>query len=452
MDRISNLQDELLCHVLSFLTIKEAALTSVLAKRWRNLFAYVPNLVLDDSVFLHPEEGKRERDGVLESFMDFTDRVLALQGDSPIKKLTLIVKSGVDSVRVNRWIRNVLQRGVSELALFIDLGDEYRLPPELFVSKTLVVLIVAHRYDLDWHVLGISLPMLKDLYLTSVGFCVDQFDTLLPACPALKTLVSRMNWKNSNVTVSSATLEDLIIFSSERVVNPNSISFDTPSVVYFVYYDLVAEDYPKVNLTNLVKAKLDLVLSEYQIERIRAANIDLLEDDVFLRFGNVWKLISGIRNVRLLTLSSDTLEVLSFCCESMPVFNNLKILHIKSSESRGWQAMPVLLKNCPHLVTLVLQGLLHHVTDKCGDACDCISREDKGRSLISCPVKKLQIKRFQGTIKEISMVKHFLDYFPCLKKMEIYREENCPTNVEVLESLELMMKLYSCDVQYMDKK
>ncbi|CAL9224401.1 unnamed protein product, partial [Arabidopsis halleri] len=52
----------------------------------------------------------------------------------------------------------------------------------------------------------------------------------------------------------------------------------------------------------------------------------------------------------------------------MPVFKNLKSLSIMSEESRGWQAMPVLLRNCPHLETLVLEGLLHHVTDKCGDA------------------------------------------------------------------------------------
>jgi len=48
-------------------------------------------------------------------------------------------------------------------------------------------------------------------------------------------------------------------------------------------------------------------------------------------------------------------EVLSLCCESMPVFKNLKSLSIKSAENRGWQAMPVLLRNCPHLETLVLE-------------------------------------------------------------------------------------------------
>ncbi|CAL9245836.1 unnamed protein product, partial [Arabidopsis halleri] len=86
MDLFSSLPDEILCHILSFLTTKEAALASVVSKRWRNQFALVPNLDIDDSVFLYPEEGKREREEILQSFMDFVYNVLALQGDSPIKK------------------------------------------------------------------------------------------------------------------------------------------------------------------------------------------------------------------------------------------------------------------------------------------------------------------------------------------------------------------------------
>jgi hypothetical protein len=122
----------------------------------------------------------------------------------------------------------------------------------------------------------------------------------------------------------------------------------------------------------------------------------------------------------------------------MPVFNNLKTLGLKSDEGRGWQAVPALLRNCPHLEFLIIEGLLHSVTDKCGDACDCISREDKGRSLISCPVKKLEVRGFRGTIREKEMIRHFLEYFPCLDEMEIDAEENDSTNFEVPRILKVV--------------
>ncbi|CAL9224384.1 unnamed protein product, partial [Arabidopsis halleri] len=255
-------------------------------------------------------------------------------------------------------------------------------------------------------------------------------------------------WSDTDVTVSNASLKTLTLNSNHY---SGTISFDTPSLVYFSYSDYVAKDYPLVKMENILEARISLLVTEDQIERAREPNnqgVEDGEDDVVLRFGNVGKLMNGIRNVQYLDLSANTLEVLSLCCESLPVFNNLKSLTIKSDESRGWQAMPVLLRNCPHLETLFLEGLLHHVTDKCGEACDCVPREEKGRSLTSCPVKVLEIKGFQGTMKEMHMIKHFLDYFPCLKETKIYMEENAPEVTEVIaKRMKLYNKLSNCNVR-----
>ncbi|KAL0885747.1 hypothetical protein Bca101_009730 [Brassica carinata] len=91
--------------------------------------------------------------------------------------------------------------------------------------------------------------------------------------------------------------------------------------------------------------------------------------------------------------------------------------------------MPALLVNCPHLETIIMEDLLHTVTDKCGDACPCIASEDKGRSLKSCPVNRLEITGFRGTMKEIVMIKHFLDYFLFLKRIDVFIRENDPTQL-----------------------
>lgn len=117
MDLFGKIPDPVISHILYFLPTKEAASASVLAKRWRNLFAFVPNLDLDDSVFLRPEEG-----------IDFVYRVLALQCNAPIKKFSLKVKTGFHPFRVDRWICNVLKRCVSHLELFMEFGEDYSLP------------------------------------------------------------------------------------------------------------------------------------------------------------------------------------------------------------------------------------------------------------------------------------------------------------------------------------
>ncbi|XP_019082695.1 PREDICTED: putative F-box/LRR-repeat protein At5g38386 [Camelina sativa] len=406
-DCLSILPDELLCHVLSFLTTKEAALTSVISKRWRNLFAFVPNLDIDDSAFLHP--GKRHSDITRRRFQNFVNRVLALQGKTPIKKFSLKCTDVYTKYLVDAWMSNVLARGVSELDLKISLHlyDEYLLSSKIFQSNSLVKLKLDGFY-IDGLPGGIFLPMpkLEELVLVDI--------------------ISR----KEDINVSNASLKSLTIDTSFR---SGPYSFDTPSLIYFSYTGFVPNDYTLVKMENLSEAQIRLFATRYE----------------------VMELMNAIRNVRYLDLSGETLEVLSLCCESiMPIFNNLKSLTIKRDASRGWQALPVLISNCPHLETLVIEGLLHQVTYKCGDACDCVSREDKGQSLTSCPVKVLQIKAFQGRVNEMHMIKHFLDYFPCLKEVKIFMEGNGPTQLRdpeafevIIEKMELYNKLYSCNVQ-----
>ncbi|XP_019099951.1 PREDICTED: LOW QUALITY PROTEIN: putative F-box/LRR-repeat protein At3g58880 [Camelina sativa] len=412
MDRVSSLPEELLCHVLSFLTTKEAALTSILSKRWRYLFAFVPNLKFDNSVFLHdPEESNREKKkGIRQSFVDFVDRVLALQGDSIIEKFFLKCKLVLISQLVNQWICNVLRRGVLDMDLSIDLGQERCMFVETFMSTTVVELKLGSGCRISFRPGLISLPMLKTLTLVDSGLSDSgQLQMLLSACPALEALeLTNVRWCYADATVSSASLKTLTIGSANSL---HTLSFDTPNLLCLNHSALVREDYPLVNLEKLVEAhiKLDRGISMYD---------------------NVPKLLSGICSVQKLYLSPGTLEVLGLCCQAMPVFNNLTFLDIESNMNILWKAMPVLLKNCPHLETLVMKGgLVHCITDYCGDACTCKSRKEKGRSLTSCPVKRLEIREFQGRSIEMDMIKHFLDYFPCLKDMEIYVEDGRPEHL-----------------------
>lgn len=54
-------------------------------------------------------------------------------------------------------------------------------------------------------------------------------------------------------------------------------------------------------------------------------------------------------------ITSELFQVLAFCCEATPVFNNLIQLTVESDEENGWDSLPGLLKNCPNLETLVFK-------------------------------------------------------------------------------------------------
>ncbi|XP_018440703.1 F-box/LRR-repeat protein At3g58930 [Raphanus sativus] len=478
MDRLTSLPDELLHHILSCLPTKSAVVTSSLSKRWLNLWKLNPNLDIDDSVFIHPEDGKGEREDIRQSFVRFVDSVLAMQGDSPINNFSLKCITGVHPDTVNRWICNVLQRGVSDLDLFTDFTvedreeDTYQLPKDLFFSRTLVKLKLRSEHCVDWWWPGgvwsdsSFLPMLKSLEIDSDLIFCGEIEEFIPSFTVLEELrMANMEWRESDVTVSSASLRTLSLHATgcEEYENPTRVSFDTPNLNVLSYYDLVAQDYPLVNMKKLIHATINLIVTDKQVKRLREPNNELLEDEdddegnVVVHFGNVVKLMNGIQNVQQLSFTADTLEVLSQCCDTLPVFNNVKFLGITSEEDRGWQAMPALLKNCPRLETIILEGILHCVTDKCGDACPCISREDKGRSLRSCPVNRLEIQGFRATMKEMNMIKHFLDYFPSLKRLDVLIEDHEPTqlrNRELSNCVKEMFKLYnelypSCSVELM---
>ncbi|CAA7024411.1 unnamed protein product [Microthlaspi erraticum] len=134
--------------------------------------------------------------------------------------------------------------------------------------------------------------------------------------------------------------------------------------------------------------------------------------------------MNGIQNVHRL----DLMLILSRC---------------SGQEGRGWQAMPALLRNCPRLETIIIRGLIHDVTDKCGDACPCISREDRGLSLKSCPVNRLEIQEFRGTMKEMVIIKHFLDFLPSLKRFDVFVEDDEPTQLRNAELSNCVVEMFA---------
>ncbi|CAD5324708.1 unnamed protein product [Arabidopsis thaliana] len=137
-----------------------------------------------------------------------------------------------------------------------------------------------------------------------------------------------------------------------------------------------------MNLDSLAKATLD---------------IHFLDDNA----ANVTELLSGIRNVKTLHLTSSTVK------GEIPMFENLINLEF-SGKTRQWKfLLPLLLERCPNLTTLVLSGL------------------DQNwfvgfRTPPNNQVKMLSIMQYQGSERELKLISYFVLKMECLQVVKVY--------------------------------
>ncbi|CAN6999227.1 unnamed protein product [Brassica oleracea var. botrytis] len=390
--------------------------------------------------------------------------------------LTCLSFHDSDHFRVYSWIYTAMNRGLLELRLHA--YAYVLLKRELLTSNTLVKLTLSGEYCLE--VNRVYFPVLKSLSLVFLEIAYPDYHRLLDGCPTLEELFVADDDDHSNplccgAVVKSESLKRLVVSIDlpDSQEDHDSMLLDTPSLVYLKYTSYVFEEHDAVGLDLLVEARLDLSLwestSDYdddvddEEEDDNETDDDDDDDDdddnddkpKMPIFGDVTKLVVGITNITTLHLSADSLETFHFCCESMPVFNNLLNLSIESDKEKGWQVMPILLKSCPSLHTFEIKGLVHRETNKCGDACACIPGKHKEGveevcCLLTCQVKVLEISDYIGSSQELKQMRHFLGKLKCLESLEVSVDADNNDNSELLRDNLMTIPRISlkCNIQF----
>ncbi|XP_058220035.1 F-box/LRR-repeat protein At4g14096-like [Rhododendron vialii] len=183
-DRISNLPDSILCHILSKLPTKTAIATAVLSSKWKPLFASIVNLslVIDDTAPNKPQPNP--------NFVNFMYHLLTvtLRDVTCIEKFVLHCNHDYGNSHIDAWISTVLGLKVSSLTLFFHVENTGVSIESLFQCETLEDLLWCQHFYAEVPD-TIFLPNLTRLYLAFVKFPdSESFDIVISGCPVLERL------------------------------------------------------------------------------------------------------------------------------------------------------------------------------------------------------------------------------------------------------------------------
>ncbi|XP_039032552.1 F-box/LRR-repeat protein At3g59200-like [Hibiscus syriacus] len=352
-DRISSLPDPIICHILSFLPIKDAVKTSILSPRWRYLFASSIS-ILDFNSCLSHMSSPTENDN---NFLNFVDILFSNPKQLSLDCLRVndhwVRKDGIprgeNYSRLNRWICAALWCGVKEIDANLMFEYTYTLPSLLFTCQTLVTLKLNINCDLKVPA-NVHLPNLKTLHFAYSEF-LDGGSVLrlISSCPVLENLESiHCEFRNiSELNIHKLSLKRLVLDFGELYVGShrgfNVIEINAPNLVYFRYVDGMAEGYTLSEMKSLERTHIEITLTDSE-DLERAAN-----------------LLQGVCNVQSLYLAieDDSKTLFLAPLDPMLAFNNLVELEFRNYLNDDWQGTWILefLHCMPNLKTLVLDLL-----------------------------------------------------------------------------------------------
>ncbi|XP_047048873.1 F-box protein At4g22280-like [Lolium rigidum] len=291
-DRISSLPDEILHHIMSFMTAREAVQTCVLSTRWRYIWLCLRCLNTEICQFTSKK-----------IFVRFMDNILLRRGFVPLDSFSLIGwrdDVSLNHPRTNLWVCHAIRSNVRVLQIF-----EYH-----------------GLFDLD-HSFFIS-SHLKILNLRCVSTTALFIEKLFSGCPVLEEL-SMVDCRVFATKFSSSTLKKLTFIShtphGEDCVHDDfeDLVIDTPSLVSLHLEDLPLLNPCLVNVSSVVNASFRLDEESFLSSDVNCNIISALSNVTKL------KLYFGLHN----DMVSKVLKRDLWRCQT---FNNLKTLFLG-----GWQ-------------------------------------------------------------------------------------------------------------------
>ncbi|CAH9069622.1 unnamed protein product [Cuscuta epithymum] len=243
IDRLSALPDCLVIHILSFLGLEKAAITSVLGKRWRYLWAELPKLEF------YFWENSDEETKKISDFVAWVHKTLATRKSKYLEKLTVrFPYQECFSSDVDNWLEFASKNKVKEIYFNLSFTEDfYTLCDMMYSYPSLTSLslrgcILNPERKIEWQ-------SLTSLEISNVDLPQSVVEKVLSCCSVLNSLNLRACWGFTCLKINSPKLYKLQVHDSYEEESENFLEISAPYLK-----SLVLSLYPierKLKLTNL---------------------------------------------------------------------------------------------------------------------------------------------------------------------------------------------------------
>ncbi|KAL8516525.1 hypothetical protein ACS0TY_014969 [Phlomoides rotata] len=365
IDRFGELPDSLLIHTLSFLTVKEAAITSVLSKRWEFLWAQLPSLEF------RADSGAIEK---VRNFVSWVNRTLAIRTVRSLENLDVsFFYHKCFSSDVDAWVHFAAKNKVKKLNLHLHCYDDFYMPPQAMYSCPSLTKLHVRGCIMDFKT-TIEWRSLTYLHLHIVHLDQHLIDEILSTCPVLYTLYIEKCHGFDRMEINSPSLHSLSIAHFEYNDSP-PLKISAPYIHKLeISLPMVGRKLQVENTSSLVRADIDYQGFTWHTSFVEVMNgaSELLESvqhvkelHVGLEFIKVvammalidWQFPQSRRELLIVAFDSEYEHSISGIISLLESSPNLQTLVIDRCSADGIQEY-LLLCHLPFLVLLPLPSQL----------------------------------------------------------------------------------------------
>jgi len=295
-DRLSDLPDEVLQHIMGFLPTKQAIQSCVLSKRWKNLWKGLTTLTFTSF------NGIRK-------YNRYVSHALSNRDDSiPLHNMHVKVFNSTTPKVLNNALKYASQHHLQKLTLVMDF--KFKKIPNSFIPivincKSLTFLNLHANFSRVPLTLpaSLSLPSLKTLLLSNVIFTPRDDDNYIEPfseCTSLTTLVLEYSTHSHSTQTLCISNPSLSVLTMENIFYWDTFE---PKIVLSV---------PK--LTSITLGNIHFLMS-YKFSCTCTCDLPLLNEvkinnNIHIESSIVLSWLRMFSNARTLTISSRTLNSL----------------------------------------------------------------------------------------------------------------------------------------------